>query len=146
MEDPQAVLNVAMRAQLAFMVIGAFGMAVGVATAGKTPRIGRQGFIIMFVIAFALIFPSFLILQPLVAPELDFSDPNPDDAALVQAASLMGYAAIPSAILIGRYTAYRNRDVGNAERMAYLAAVPVIGSIWALRLLFKPSATAAPTG
>jgi len=140
MEDAQAVLNVALQAQLAFMAIGALGMAAGVATAGKTPKVGRQGFILMFFLACALIIPSFLLLQPLVFPELDFSDPNPSDAALVQAASLMGYASIPTAILIGRYTAYRNRDVGNAERTAYLAAVPVIGSIWVLRLLFKPSA------
>lgn len=143
MEDPQAVLNVAMRAQLTFMVISAVGMGAGIATAGKTPRVGRQGFFVMFFVALALLIPCFMILQPIISPELDFSDPNPSNAALTQAASLMGYAAIPAAILIGRYTAYRNRDVGNADRAAYMAAVPVIGSIWVLRLLFKPSAARA---
>jgi len=81
-------------------------------------------------------------LKPIIFPGLDFSDPIPSDADLMQAARLMGYASIPTAILIGRYTAYRNRDVGNAARAAYWAAIPVIGSIWLLRLLFKPSASA----
>jgi len=142
MENPQAVLNVAMQAQLAFMAISALGMAAGVATAAKTPRVGQKGYIVMFFLACVLLVPSFLVLKPIIFPGLDFSDPNPSDADLVQAARLMGYASIPTAILIGRYTAYRNRDVGNADRAAYWAAIPVIGSIWLLRLLFKPSATA----
>ena len=143
MEASQAFLKVAVEAQIAFTVISAVAMAVGIATASRTPKFTRKAYILRLCLACLLIFPSFFLLKPLIFPELDFSDPNPDDSALVQAARLMGFAFIPTAILMGRYTAYRNRDIGNTDLTAYLAAIPVIGSIWILRLLFKPSETPA---
>ena len=111
-------------------------------TASKTKRLDRKGYILWLVLACFAILPSFFILQPLLYPEMDMSDPNPGEAALKEAAYLMGIASIPTAILIGRFTAYRSRDAGNSERTAYLAAVPIIGSIWVLRLLFQQSADA----
>jgi hypothetical protein len=143
MEASQAFLKVAMEAQVAFTVISALAMAAGIASAGRTLKITRKAYIVRLCLACLLILPSFFLLKPLIFPELDFSDPNPGDAALVQAARLMGFAFIPTALLMGRYTAYRNRDIGNTDRIAYLAAIPVFGSIWILRLLFKPSETPA---
>lgn len=141
MQASQAVLNAVMQAQLAFMVISALGMVAGIATAGNTRKIARKSYILRIFLACLLTVPCFFILKSLVFPELNLSDPDPGEAALSQAARLMGFASIPTALLIGRYTAYRNRDVGNADRTAYQAAIPVVGSIWMLRLLFKPSAT-----
>ncbi|MGZ0189663.1 MAG: hypothetical protein ACKVH0_16940 [Alphaproteobacteria bacterium] len=142
MQATQALLDVVMQAQLSFIVISTLTMAIGIATAGKTQRINRKSCTVRFILACFLIFPAFLLLKPLVFPELDLSDPNPGEPALLQAVRLMGFAFIPTGLLFGRYTAYRNRDVGNTDRTAYLAAVPVVGSIWMLRLLIKPSAAA----
>ena len=103
------------------------------------PTASRKAYILSCVLACLLIFPSFIALKPMVFPELDMSDPNPSDAALQQAARLMAFASLPTAFVIGRYTAYRNRDAGDADSKAYFAAVPVVGSIWMLRLLAKPS-------
>jgi uncharacterized membrane protein YhaH (DUF805 family) len=143
MQSTQALLDVVMQAQFSFIVISTLAMAAGIATAGKTQRVARKDCILKFCLACLLIFPSFFVLKSLLFPELDFSDPNPNKAALLQTVRLMGIASIPTILLMGRYTAYRNRDVGNTNRMAYLAAVPVVGSIWMLRLLTKPSAVPA---
>ena len=91
--------------------------------------------------ACVLLLPSFFILKPLVFPGLDLADPSPVEAALLQMTRLMGFVFVPTAILMGRYTVYRNRDAGNTDRAAYLAAIPVFGSIWILRLLVKPTGT-----
>lgn len=138
MEAFPGLLNAAMQAQFAFIVIGAVAMAAGIATARNTPKMARRAYISSLCFACVLIVPSFFILKPMLFPELDFSAPNPGDSALLQMARLMGFAFIPTALLMGRYSAYRNRDAGNADRAAYLTAIPVFGSIWILRLLLKP--------
>ena len=140
MQDVQAMLSIAAEAQVNFMIITGVAVAAGVATADKRQMMGRRGYIIGCLLTFLLAIPAFLALKVLIFPEIDFSDPNPDHAAMVAAARLMGFASLPTACMIGRYTAYRNRDIGYADRTAYLAAVPIIGSVWMLSLLFKPSA------
>ena len=140
MQDVQAILSIAAEAQLNFMVITGVAVAAGVATADKQQMMGRRGYIIGCLLTFLLAIPAFLALKFLFFPEIDFSDPNPDQATMVASARLMGFATLPTACMIGRYTAYRNRDVGYADRTAYLAAVPIIGSVWMLSLLFKSSA------
>ncbi len=140
MQDFQAMLNIAAQAQINFMVITGVAVAVGVATADKQQMMGRRGYIIGCLLTCLLVIPAFVALKLLLFTEIDFSDPNPDEAAMVATARLMGFASLPTAVMIGRYTAYRNRDVGHADRTAYLAAVPIAGSLWMLSLLFKPSA------
>lgn len=142
MQDAQEMLNIAATAQVNFMIITAIAVGVGVATAAKSPKMERKGYIIGCLLACLLMIPAFLILKPLLAPGLDFSDPNPGKAAMIEASRLMGFASIPAAVIIGRFTAYRNRDVGHSDRKAYLAAIPVVGSIWMLTLLFKTSDSA----
>jgi hypothetical protein len=139
MQDVQAVLDIAAQAQINFLVITGVAVAVGVATADKRQMMGRRGYIIGCLLTCLLAIPAFIALKLLFFPEIDFSDPNPDSASMVAAARLMGFAFLPTALMIGRDTAYRNRDVGHADRTAYLAAVPVVGSLWMLSLLFKPS-------
>jgi hypothetical protein len=141
MEAAPEFLKVAMQAQVSLIVISTIAMLIGIATAQKTPRIPRNIYILWLCLACVLILPSFFLLKPLVFPELNLSDPNPGEAALFQMTRLMGFAFVPTAILMGRYTVYRNRDAGNADRSAYLAAIPVFGSIWILRLLVKPTGT-----
>lgn len=139
-QDIQTMLSIAGQAQINFMVITAVAVAVGVATADKQQMMGRKGYIIGCLLTFLLVIPAFLILKPMFFADIDFSNPNPDKATMIETARLIGFASLPTAVMIGRYTAYRNRDVGHADRTAYLAAVPVIGSLWMLSLFFKDSA------
>ncbi|MDC0360485.1 hypothetical protein OAN80_01675 [Alphaproteobacteria bacterium] len=139
MDASPELLKIAMQAQVSLIIISAIAMAIGIVTAQKTPRIPRNTYILWLCLACILILPTFFILKPLVFPGLDLSDPNPGEAALLEIVRLMGFAFVPTAILMGRYTVYRNRDAGNADRIAYLAAIPIFGSIWILRLLIKPT-------
>ena len=139
MEAAPELLKVAMQAQASLIVIGTIAMLIGIATAQKSPRIPRNIYIMWLCMACVLILPSFFILKPLVFPGLDLADPSPGEAALLQMTRLMAFAFVPTAILMGRYTVYRNRDAGNTDRAAYLAAIPIFGSIWILRLLVKPT-------
>jgi hypothetical protein len=141
MEAAPELMKVAMQAQVSLIVISTIAMLIGIATAQKTPRIPRNIYILWLCLACVLILPSFFLLKPLFFPGLDLADPNPGEAALVEMVRLMGFAFVPTAILMGRYTVYRNRDAGNADRIAYLAAIPIFGSIWILRLLVKPTGT-----
>ena len=93
MDISPELLKIAMQAQVSLIVISAVAMAIGIATAQKTPRIPRNIYILWLCLACILILPTFFILKPLVFPGLDLSDPNPGEAALLEMVRLMGFAS-----------------------------------------------------
>ena len=79
-----------MQAQVSLIIITAVAMAIGIATAQKTPRIPRNIYILWLCLTCVLILPAFFILKPLFFPSLDLSDPNPGEATLLEMVRLMG--------------------------------------------------------